>query len=412
MSFRAFTPLALIAAVAPLPAQGNDAADLVRVVSEAPALSAAARRVQAATERVGASGQLRDPEMEGMVSRMNGAMGERNDMYEITLRQPLPKRGERAAQRDLARAGVTMAEADYAVMFGEMAAETAMALAEAEASEAKVRALEQQLGRLDAVLRSLEARLSTTTGGMGGARLADRLTVQTRVAAMQLMLEGERRMIADVLAEARARLGLADDQPLPAFAAPMTSEIDAAAAATVRLAAARGTEADAMLKMARANANPMTAVGVRFERERTAMGDDDTIGVAFMSEFPWRSRRVSRAETRAAEADRAAAQADGAAAAHRVNSALARVARAERLAETARRLTGETLGRLQAEYDTFLRLASAGNPTDSTILMTVELLEKVTDTELQVIDAERAARVARAELWRYVPAGRFPLPHR
>jgi outer membrane protein, heavy metal efflux system len=151
---------------------------------------------------------------------------------------------------------------------------------------------------------------------------------------------------------------------------------------------------------------------VRFERERTAMGDDDTIGVAFMSEFPWRSRRVSRAETRAAEADRAAAQADGAAAAHRVNSALARVARAERLAETARRLTGETLGRLQAEYDTFLRLASAGNPTDSTILMTVELLEKVTDTELQVIDAERAARVARAELWRYVPAGRFPLPHR
>jgi outer membrane protein, heavy metal efflux system len=82
------------------------------------------------------------------------------------------------------------------------------------------------------------------------------------------------------------------------------------------------------------------------------------------------------------------------------------------LAETARRLTGETLGRLQAEYDTFLRLASAGNPTDSTILMTVELLEKVTDAELQVIDAERAARVARAELWRYVPAGRFPLPHR
>jgi hypothetical protein len=36
------------------------------------------------------------------------------------------------------------------------------------------------------------------------------------------------------------------------------------------------------------------------------------------------------------------------------------------------------------------------------------VLEKNTDAQLQVIDAEGAARTARAELWRYVPARFFP----
>lgn len=411
MSARVFTLLAVIV-LAPPAFAAEPADDFLRVVADAPSLSAAARRVQAAEERVGAAGQLPDPEVEGMISRVNGAAGARNDMYEVTVRQPLPKRGERAAQRELARAGVTMAEADFAVMLGETAAETAMALAEAESGEAKIKCIEQQLGRLDAVLQAIEARLSTTSSGMGGARLADRLTVQTRVAAMQLMVATERRMVADVLVEARGRLGLAPDAPLPAFAAPAPGEIDPAAAASVRLAVARGGEADAMLKMARAGANPMTAVGVRFERERTAMGDDNTIGLAFMSEIPWRSRRVSRAETKAVEADRAAAQADATAATYRIRSALARVELAERLAETARRLSNETLSRLQAEYDAFIRAASAGSPGESTILLIVELLEKSTDAELQVIDAERASRVARAELWRYLPVHLFPLPNR
>ncbi len=261
-------------------------------------------------------------------------------------------------------------------------------------------------------LGAIEARLATTTSGMGGSRLADKLTLQTRIAAMQLMVEEERRMIGDALAEARGRLGLAPDAPLPAFAVPAPAEIDAASAPTVRLAAARAVEADAMLKMARATANPMTALGLRFERESTAMGDDDTFGIAIMSELPWRGRRTSRAQAKAAEAERIAAQADGSAATYRISSAIARVERAERLAASARRLSDETLTRTQAEYDTVIRAASAGNPGESTVLMTVELLEKATDAELQVIAAERAARVARAELWRYVPVERLPRPVR
>lgn len=381
-------------------------AEFLRAVTAAPSLAAAARRINAAEERVGAAGLLPDPEVEGMASRMNGPMDERSTMYEVNFRQPLPKRGERAAQRDRARAGVAMAEADFAVMAGEMAADTAMALAEARSGEDKIKCVEAQITRLDAVLRAIEVRLSTTAA-MGGTRLADRLTLQTRLAAMQLMVEEDRRMVADALAEARSRLGLAPDAPLPPYATPAPGDIRVDDAATVRLAAARGQEADAMLKMAKASANPMTALGVRFEQERKAMGNDNTLGLAFMSEFPWRSRRASRAETKAAEAERAAARADASSANYRISAAISRVERADRVAETARRLSAETLKRLDAEYDVLIRAASAGNPSESTVLMTVELLEKATEAEIKVIEAERAARVARAELWRYVPAEQF-----
>jgi len=44
---------------------------------------------------------------------------------------------------------------------------------------------------------------------------------------------------------------------------------------------------------------------------------------------------------------------------------------------------------------------------ESTILQTVEILEKSTDTEIQVIRADTAVRTARAELWRYMPASQF-----
>jgi outer membrane protein, heavy metal efflux system len=380
----------------------NEQADLLRAVANAPALNAAARRTTAARERVDAAGRLADVEVEGMGSRMVGPMGERATMWEVNVRQPLPKRGERAADRERARAAVSMSKADYALMVGEMAADTAMALAEAEGANARIRLLETQVGRLDAVLRSVESRIAS-----GGGRLADRLTVQSRVASMQLMIEEERRMAADALAEARGRLGISPEAPLPLFAAPTGSDIKADDSAAVRLAAARTDEANAMVKMARASANPMTSVGVRFENERRAMGDENTLGLAFMSEIPWRNRRYARAEVRAAEAERGAAQTDATAARYRVSAALTRVDRAERLAATARRLSNETLTRLNAEFDAMIRTAGAGNPGESTILQTVEILEKSTDTELQVIRADTAVRTARAELWRYMPASQF-----
>lgn len=411
---RSLICLALLAA---LPVAGfaqvdtptNSQADLLRAVTEAPALNAAARRTAAARERIDSSGRLADPELEGMGSRMVGPMNERATMWEVNVRQPLPKRGERAAERDRARAAVLMSEADYALMAGEMAADTAMALAEAQGAEARILLLEAQIARLDPVLRSIESRLATT-----GGRIADRLTVQSRIAAMQLMIEEERRMAADALAEARGRLGLSPDAPLPAFAAPDVGEINPDEAPLVLLAAARTTEANAMIRMAQASANPMTSVGMRFEQERRAMGNDNTVGIAVMTDLPFRSRRYARADVRAAEAERSAAETDATAARYRITAALTRVDRAERLAATARRLSNETLARLNAELDAMLSSASVGSSAmgESTVLQTVELLEMATDTQLQVIRSDTAVRTARAELWRYLPTNHFPNPNR
>ena len=403
--------LATVPAFSSTPAMASSGGqiELLQAVNEAPALTAASRRTAAARERIGSSGRLADPEIEGMGSRMVGPMDERATMWEVNVRQPLPKRGERAAERDRARAVVLMSEADYALMVGELAADTAMALAEAQGAEARILLLETQIRRLDPVLRSIESRLATT-----GGRIADRLTVQSRIAAMQLMIEEERRMAADALAEARGRLGLGPDAPLPAFAAPDVSEINPDDAALVLLAAARTTEANAMIKMAQASANPMTSVGVRFEQERRAMGNDNTVGIALITDLPFRSRRYARADVRAAEADRSAAETDATAARYRITAALTRVDRAERLAAVARRLSSETLARLNVELDAMLSSASVGNGSmgESTVLQTVELLEMATDTDLQVIRSDTAVRTARAELWRHLPTNRFPNPTR
>jgi hypothetical protein len=204
-------------------------------------------------------------------------------------------------------------------------------------------------------------------------------------------------------------LGLVPDDTLPRFAAPGVGEISLDESPVSILALARVAEADAMARMAQASAKPATAVGLRFERERGSMGNQDRVGVAFSSEIPWRSRGYARAEFRAAEAERDAAEAEGRGARFRITSALSRVERAERLAVTARRLAGETSGRLDAQYDALVRAAGAGSAAEgeSTVLMAVEIFEQATATELKVIEADTAARVARAELWRYVPTSRF-----
>lgn len=410
--------LLLVAATAgaaiPAPAAEPAAGELLAAVGRSPTLEAARKRIDAARARTESAGRLADPEVEAMSSRINAdAMGENRNMWEISLRQPLPKRGERAADRERAQAVVSMNEADFAMAAGELAADVAMALAEAEGADARAKLIEAQLGRMTLAMQSMEARL--TAGA--APRIADRLSLQTRIAALQLSLEQIRRMADDARATARGRLGLEPAAPLPSFAAPAVTDVSPGDSAVLAQAQARVAEANAMGKMARASAHPMTSVGVRFERERSSMGNQDTLGFAVSSEIPWRNRRYARADARAAEADRAAAQADAVAARHRIASLLTRVDRAERLAASARRVAGETQGRLDAEHLTLTQATSVslgsgggGMGGDSAVLHAVDILDKSTDTQMQIIEAETNARVTRAELWRYVPARRLLNP--
>ena len=98
-------------------APSDSTAEFLRMVASSPTLRAAALGTEAARQSTGAAGLFPDPEVETMVSRMNGAMGERNDMVEVNLRQPLPRRGQLGAERQRANAEVTMAEANYALTF-------------------------------------------------------------------------------------------------------------------------------------------------------------------------------------------------------------------------------------------------------------------------------------------------------
>lgn len=388
---------AVIPAAAPIVA-------LMEAVARAPVLNAARQRAEAARARVETSGRFPDPEIEGMVSTVRNDDGD-FAMWEVSLRQPLPKRGERAASHERARAVVSMAEADYAVMAGEMAATIAMGIAEGATARERARLISEQISRIEKTLGVVDVRIAT-----GAGKSVDRLVLQSRIATLRLMIAQDERMADDALAEARGRLGLAPDAALPDFAFPAVSEIDAASAPALRLSEARVAEARAMVRMARAEARPMTAVGLRFSREEMAMGQEDVVGVSFMTEIPWRGRAYARAEERAARAEESASRAEGDAVRHRVAAAVSRVERAVRLADTARKLAGETRQRLDAEYEALVRtagLSSMGG--DSSTLTALELLDRRTDAELQVVEAEGAVRSARAELWRYAPAALFYL---
>jgi hypothetical protein len=257
-----------------------------------------------------------------------------------------------------------------------------------------------------ALLQSIESRLAAGTS----TRIGDRLTVLSRIAILELAIDTAQRDAADAESVARGRLGLTPEAPLPEYSAPAASEVSMFDAATLQLASARVAGAEANGRFARASGNPATAIGLRLERERWNVGNEDTIGLAFSSELPFRSRRYARAEVRAAEADRAAAQADAVAARHRISSTVSRAERAERLAATARRLAGETQSRLASEHDAVSRAAAvgvAGMAGESAVLHAVDILDKTTETQLQVVEAETSARTARGELWRFVSARRL-----
>ena len=376
---------------------------LALAVVNAPQLQAARLRFDAARLRVESAGRFPDPEVEGMGSRLEMA-DETRRMWEVNLRQPLPKAGERQAERDRARALEDMAGADFGMMAGEMADEAAMALAEADAAKARAALMTEQLERMTQAMATLETRLA---GGNG--RLSDILVFQSKIATMRLEIEKEKLMAADAAGGIRAKLGLAPGEALPEYQAPEPADIAPETSPQRLLASARVREAVSMARMARASRRPMTAVGLRYEVEETPEGNDETIGLAFMTELPWNNRTAARKDEQAARTDQAAAEAEEQAVAYRVADALARVRRAEELEETAREAVEKVTSRLDTELDALVRSAGAadGMAGDSSVLMMVMIFDRQIEARMQQIDARMALRTARAGLWMHAPPETF-----
>lgn len=387
-----------MALTAPLWADEATAATrLTEAVAAAPAVTAARLRLEAALARQSTAGRRADASLTGMYAEKQTPAAD-IPMWEVSLEQPLPKWGERAADQRGSDARAAMARAELSLVAGDTAAESAMRLAEAGTARERQALIVQQEEHLARALSALDARIGT-----GQSRAAERLILQSRLADMQLMVAREEQMALDAESLVRAQLGLDGSASLPAFDAPPLDELDVECAPAVRVAEARVQEASAMEDMARASRMPMTAVGLRFEREDMPDGAEDTVGLALMTELPWRRQGYARADGAAARAERDAGLADAEAARHQMEALRGQAQRAEQQADLARRLAADHDARLDAQYEVMLRTAgTAEMDAEMPVLMLVDILEQRTRVWMQVVEAEGSERFARAALWRLV----------
>lgn len=391
--------LAAADAVVPVPVQ----AAFLRSLAGAPAIQAAQERILASRRAAGAAGRLPDPMLGAGYARKSTAM-QRWPMYDVVLEQPLPRWGERDAMRDKAAAETAMSEAELQESLGEIAAEVATLLAEADAARAKLALVEAQIARATTLQATVAARVAA-----GTAAIAEPLGVRSRLAALTVERDTMRRMAADAEQEARGRLGMAPDTPLPPFAAPERAALALDRVPGVRTAQARSAEADAMLGEARAGRYPETAVGVRYEREQQPGDPMDTVGVEVRVSLPvWQGASADLEE--AARARRRAAQREIAGWRFRAQSLLGRAERAATVAASARAAAQDTRARLDAEYDAMIRAAATRGGAD--LISLLDVLDRLGDAERMVVEAEAAARQAEAGLWRLAPPDLPAVPER
>ncbi|MBI5940691.1 MAG: TolC family protein [Caulobacterales bacterium] len=397
------TPAQTAPLVATAAQAGQDSAQapFLRSLARAPAIQAAQERILAARRAAGAAGRLPDPMLGAGYARKSTSM-DRWPMYDLTLEQPLPRWGERDAMRAKASAETAMSEADLQDMLGETAAEVATMLAEAEAARAKLAVVEGQITRATAIQTTIAARVAA-----GGGSIADQLGVQSRLAALAVERDTMRRMVTDAEQEVRGRLGLAPDVALPPFTAPDRAAIVVERVPGVLAAQAKSAEAEAMFQEARASRYPETAVGLRYEREQQPGDPMNTVGLEFRMSIPvWQG--ASEKLEDAAYARRRAARHEAAGWKFRMASLLGRAERATTVATTARNAAQETKTRLDAEYDSMLR--SAGAPNGANMISVLDVLDRLSDAERMVIEAEATARQAEAGLWRLAPPDLSTVP--
>lgn len=400
---KAVLPSCLLLLGLTLACDAGDLAPLARLVAAAPVVEAARLRSEAAREKQGSVGRLPDPNVEAMGAQKSTPTDD-NPMWGLALQQPLPRAGERTAARNRAIAEAEMAEAEWAIMAGDLAADIAMRLAEAEAALQRHALLAAQVAKAEQARAAFQTRVS-----IGQARTAERLALDMRIADMHLMMEKELQMADDAEQAARAALALPAEAALPVFAAPTRADLALDLAPAMQLAAAMERESAAMAAMARAEARPMTAVGIRFDREEMEDGNEDTVAVTFMSDLPWQARRVSRADLRAAQAGVEASRITRSSVSNELTALRSRVDRAQDFAASTQKWAADNMARLEAEYASLVSNASTAGEMggESSALMVLEILERSTDLLRQQVDAEAAERTAQAELWRFVAPSTF-----
>ncbi len=382
--------MAFLFLLAPLPNFGS----LLEAVFRSPEVLAAREEVEAAEADSRGAGLLADPQLEGMASRVEMPEGE-NPMWEARLTQPLSRGGERRAQRQRALARVHTRRAELAQTLAETHAQAAGLRIQADAAAAREALLRAQAERMHFLLDALDTRAAVAQ-----ASASERLRAESALEDLRLWAEEESRIQHDALDALRSLLGLPDEAPSPPLP-PLPDEVadpDKSPAALVL--SARRDERLAEAAIARASARPMGAIALRVQREETNQGDLDQVGIAFMTDLPFRARRAADASLEAIEHDLSALGQRRESLRLRIDADLRRAARAAELAEHTRRVAGQTRARIEAETQALLRTAGTERAPDA-LERYVDLLERLTRSELRALTAQAEADTAQAGLLRY-----------
>lgn len=373
--------------------------DFLTALAQSPRVAAARARLSAARRGGEAAGVLPDPKIGVDIGRASPRSGSASPMYGAFLEQPLPRWGERDAARLNATAATRMGEADLSETIGEEAARVASALSEAQAWRATIILRHEAELRIQVLKDIVHGQLASGAAPVGAA-----VALDTRAQELALQISDAERQVADADAEVRGRLGMASTDPLPSVAYPQLNGIDVAVTPLGLRATAAQAAAAAEERGAEARGNPETSVGVGWERERAGMPDqDDRVRLSFTMSLP-----LYRA---AYEASADAARARARAATHEVNgsrwmtrSQIERATRAQVQAERARKVAGALAERTRTEMDAITQQVGIPQQMASgSLVQVMDLLDRITAAQQQMIDAELTNALAMADLWRLAP---------
>ena len=274
----------------------------------APGLRAARERLAAAEARLAGRGHLPDPMLEVEVMDAVPTGGRPLDVRPM-VRQPLPGRGKRAAERAVAAAEIEVARAELALAERMLLAELRAAWAEHWRAERERTLLGEAHEAMDLLVADADARLAGGAGSLGEA-----LAARRRLRRHELEMEDAD--AAFLIAVSRLA-ELVGSEPPPAMphgvelgAMPLPDlDLAAAVAADPRLAVAEARAALAAERLAaiRLERRPDWAVAAGL---RAMEGDTTELIVGVGVELPILRRRRVEPEIAAAERELAAVRAE------------------------------------------------------------------------------------------------------
>jgi outer membrane protein TolC len=264
---------------------------------------------------------------------------------------------------------------------------------------ARVRVGEAELARINALAQAMNTRVA-----QGGASALDQLALDARSELLKLKLSDWQRQLIDIESSTRALLDLTPAHPIPSFAAPQLADIQQQHSPQLQIALAQKEQAEAELHEAEAQGKPMTAIGVRGMYEDTNEGSERAIGASVSISLPIARGAINAqkdaARQRVLAAERLIA-AEKLMIAHRLGVAQRALEQAQRATQLAEKLRL----RAQAEQSSLLTASASGNVSVTNIL---DITDRMSALDMEVIDALVSAQQARAALWSSVVIPLFP----